>query len=566
MRAARLLAALPAALLASALLVWIWTWASAAPEPSSWRVVWREPPLVFSWSTFFDFSDRDNHVGFRLLRLVLLALPGVDFDRQALLSWVLAVGCVVAVGREARRLVSGAGVAGRIAFCSVLTLAAALLLSPGFGATWLLAERVRLMVPAAALFAVLAVLRQRRAWPLRFAIAAALTWFAVVTAPAGAAIWLAALPMVTAMAAAAGDRRRTLAWVAAWCLLGNLGPALCYDEPHLGLGLGAALREAPLRLCTLLASVAGRSLPELLEDVAVDRWCVGAVLWLALAGLATAVVRRRDAASRQALPWLCMALFGAIEVVVIAHFSWDLSDADPLLMERCYGISLLPIGLAGGVWALMPPAVLAARWWRGAAVGVAVALGVLSVLDWRRGLDRLRVEGALLRQGEAVAVFVEADPPVVGPAVAPLAPLPLAPLRAALRATGRMRHTTPVGSLALAALVEGPAARGAFLQATAQLAVGAVATNVGGRCADAILVVRERDHDRAEIVQVSVPDVLKRTPVVSWAAPLDTVSPLVEGDVVRAYAFDVRQRVVGRLPGAFRYTGGAFVSVPEAGG
>lgn len=537
MRLARFLWLLPA-LAALACTV---HYASFAPEPVDWRLVWREPPLVYSGDDFFDFRGSANFVAFRAIHLGLLATPA-DFDSLALVPWLLATGCVL--------LLRSLGVRGRRPTAVAALLIAAALYSPVFAADWLLLARFRVFGPALCCCMAVSVLRGTGRWRARWVVAALLAQLALFVHVSGALLWLALVPLVAFEARRRG--RRALVAAAAWCVVGNLGLLLCYDESTRGLpGLGGHLVEQPAVALATLARVAGLGLPDVLPGTDSDTWVAGAVLATALAVFAGLLVRRRahDATVADAMPWLSLALFGVGAVVAVSHAMIPLSLADNLLKEICWAGVFLPIGIAGLTVAIAPASFARLL------TPAAAALLLLFAQEWCRGLGSLRFEHELLRQGEAQLVF--ADAALNELPAEPRPPLPLQANRDLLRASGKLRRIEPVPTLAIGELEPSldSAPAGRLDSVTAAAAKGHVART------DLVLLVRQLENGPGRVFRIAAPNLFILNDTLPWTADLADAEAFRELEEVRAFAFDARARRRRALDGAFRFQDGRFIAI-----
>lgn len=548
-------------------------YASYAPEPDDWRQMWSEPAFEYDPAVLFDFGAHAKFYVTRVVRLLAFQ-TGVDFPLLAFVPWMLAVVAFVAIRSLGGRSLGGLGIGGTGLSAVWATLVALLIFAPSFGANWLLFERFRLVLPmACGAVGVLALTRTsifRRAPPsAAYGFAAMLSAIACFTSESGALLWLALLPLV-----ASCMRSRALFATAMWFLGGNLMTWFCYSAvAREQLGIAGSLWNKPLETLAVVARVTSASLPDLFRDTDIDAYGIAALMLLAFV-VGIALLARREAVVRQhALPWITLAAFGFVSLSSVVHARLPVPFVGALLEETCPTAVLLPIGLAG-LWAILTPRICARL-----AAPLAGVILVLLAQDWQAGLIGMRAEHALLRQSEAALVFADVATKELPPA--PRSSLHAAQDRARLRKLGLLKRLEPVPGLSMrdlraAGLVDpwsetraGPTraatsaptsagssdrARGEIQRVDDTSAAGIV----GG--ADLVLLVRSLGQDAGFVFAVSAPLLVRDGPS-PWSAVFPEAEAFREGELLRAYEFDVRARSIRRIEGDFRFSRGRFVRV-----
>jgi hypothetical protein len=556
--ALRLVAVAPAVVA----LLWILEWASSAPEPIAWRSQLGDGPLCFAWRQVTEFTGEPNFLVFRLLHSSLLAVPGLDFPHLPLTTWAIAAATCLLL----RRQLHSTAAARTPAWLAPAVLGYATLwcFSPAFGANWLLGERLRLFLPALCCLLAVWLLAARAAGRWRILTAAVLAQAALFSERTGFLVWIALVPLLWTEATRRHDPRRLFdcAW---WCLLGNASTWIALDErppttaAHTGL-VGDLLVHPGTTLAHLVRTV-GRSLPDLFAGPDLDELVLGAALVAALVTLLVRLYSVRYDGERlhQAMPWVSLALFGIGHALVVGEF-YNPPPLTPMLMrEVLWGSWLLPIGLVGLGLVTMTRS---AR--RLLALAVPV-LGLLCIQDWQRGFGHLALEHQLLRQGEALSVFV----PAANSELPEGAPLPLPPGEVvALRERGKLRRLAATTGMDLAQLdLEPQPGHGALESATTTAALGRVGDQ-DGFVADLVLVVRAgASHAQSgqRIVRIAVPAPSTSREPRPWSAELGELEAFTAGDTLQAFVFDGRGRRVRPLAGVVRFNGAHFEPAPEAG-
>lgn len=520
--------------------------ASASPEPQAWRATLREPMLAWTAAELLGFDETPRVLGFRLAHLGFLELPGVDFDTLPLLGWVLA-GLVVWLVH--RRVVRAGGFVGAVAGVLLATWC----FSPSFGANWLLAERFRIFVPPLCFALALALLDGRARWRLRFAVALALAQLAIFVDRTGCLVWIAALPAVC-VTVSRHDRGRMLGWVALWCVWGNVGSLVCHGgavrlrDPA---GILGQLLDAPGATAAAWLRTSGQGLPSLLPG-ADTSLVAGALLQGALAvAVAVLVVRRRrPGVLAAAAPWLGFVVFGEGVALLATHWFPGLGLPPAFLREFTWAGFMLPLGVLGLVglhWGGALP--------RLARVGL-VALLVLAAAEWSPGLSRLAAQHRLLRQGEAQLAFAEVATAEMPRGIPP--PILGAESVTQLRDRGLLAPIHRAAALDLGGIdVAGATVPfGEFLQINAATALGWVAPE-GEHClTDVVLLTRQRPGAPETIFKIALPLLTVAAERKPWRAELTGIDAFVEGERLRALAFDARRGTAVPLDRTFVFAEG----------
>ncbi len=521
--------------------------ASGAPEHVSWRHIWREAPLAFWPAQWADFPGQPNLLTFRALDLALVHWLGVGFERLWLAPVLVVVACVVGLARLARHTLPGG--AGPWS-CAALVM---LLLSPAFGANWLIAERFRVVLPLAWFLLAVACLRAGIAVRRRVFGAGVCAALALTTHDAGAVVWVALLPLVGRAAARGG--RRPWAWIAGWALCFNLLSMQVWDEVTYPMGgLGAHLVERPLELGGFLLRVVALVLPEPLP-VALEGWgqvgiVLGALAWLGLAWVSLVAWRARTDQPRldRATPWLACAWLGALAALAHAHRHFPLWLPDHYVREIVWAVSLLPLGVAAAAAALWPE-------WGGRVRGPAVAVFVvLAAQQWAVGIPSMAVKGRVLRQSDAALALAELD----GLLAAAVGPVTARADRDYLHGLGVLPRAVRLDQAALLALPRASAA-GAMQSIEGVHARGSVESRPDFT-ADLVVLVGTRADGSARVVATVAPAVNARFGTESFDADLGSLAGFVTDDVLSAVAFDGRQRRLAPLAGRWRMREGGFVA------
>lgn len=525
----RVLRQVIAVLLPALALLWlIWPLRSGAPESTDLRAYLREPPLPLGPNAWRATAEMPEHLFGRALYQALLR-TGCDFPTLALLSPLTALAALwlwsklSAQSRRVRPLV-------------LLTLAA-LVLSPAFGGNWLLVERGRVLAPVVALLAMVLLLAKAGVW--RFGAAMLVSLSAIGTHETGSLMWLAVLPLLTSSVPRA----------ALWLLIHNAALVVCYDETSRpsASGLARSLLEAPQQTLELVARMLTGALPDLAPASAHDQLLGAGVLVLAMLGAAVAVWRGDAAARPRRAMALCVALGGLLQALTLAHIHAPLGITQSILREVAWGTWLLPVGTIA-VWADLLP-----RLARRTAPVACGALLVLLAQDWQRGAGHLESVARVLRQTEALLVFVD-----LGPAAVPFMPQPAVvepTQRAWLRRRGLLQRASPAQAT-LAGIATSDGSAGVMLPPEARQVHGAVVRTH----ADLVLLVRQSPQGPPRLAKVVAPDTLEAGANAAWRDSLADAEQFGDGETLRAFAFDLRTRAMRPLNGVFVWRDGTFVA------
>lgn len=524
-----------------------WEWASGAPEHVDWRHYWHDAALVFWPAQWAEFSGQPNLLTFRGAHLAMVHGLGVGFERLWLITAGLAVLCATALTRFARHSLPGGG--GPWLLSGML----ALLLSPAFGANWLIAERFRVVLPAALFLGAVAVLRQGGGTRRRLLLAGFCAGLALMTNDAGALAWVALLPLVAAAAVRGG--RRPWGTVAAWALAFNVLAPFVWDEAYAaGAGIAVHVREQPLEFAKFLLRMVGLVLPEPLPGVLRARTLVGVLAFglLALVSLAAWRARCDQDRVRRVGPWLACAWFGALASVVLGHRHFPISLPEPYVREIFWPVLFLPIGVVGAAAALWPA--LGGR----ARGPVLAVLAVLAAQQWWVGLDSMTVKGRVLRQSDARLALAELD----GLLAAPPGALRLRSDRDYLRGLGCLPRVAPLDGDALLALPQDGTT--GLLQRVEGTVVHGAVVSTEAFVSDIIVLVQTRAGGNAHVVALAAPVVGTRYGAEAFSVDLGSLAAFNAGDVLWAVAFDGRRRELGAMNGRFVLRDGSFIA-EEAG-
>jgi hypothetical protein len=199
---------------------------------------------------------------------------------------------------------------------------------------------------------------------------------------------------------------------------------------------------------------------------------------------------------------------------------------------------------------------------------ILAAIFVLLAQDWHKGVTGMRVEYRLLRQSEAALVFADVATKEMPPAPRPSVHGSSA--RARLREQGKLKSLRAVPSLVMvelrAAGLSDPSAEGSpgrGLYGTLQRMDVAAALGVV-RDADLVLLVRSQGAGDEIVFAMSAP-IYGVDASAQWTAVFQEVAAFREGEIVTAYAFDVRSRSLRLLAGRYRFEGGRFRAAQSAG-
>ncbi len=527
-------------------------WSSAVPEPEDWRRLAGREPLCFEWNDVTAADETPKLYVFRALYAGLLALPGSDFGRLAIVGWLLAVG----TWWMSRRLTIPADGAGR-AFTAAFGLVAAFVaFSPSFGADWLLGARLQVFVPPLAAVVGAALLLGTGRHRLRIIGALLLAALAVFTDPRGPLVWIALAPLVWASTRAAGGRAGVA--LAVWIVAGNVLTVIAHDDftttAATKPGLGAHVVTAPVavadyalrHVCDGLPLTALASTPTLRG--------VGAgllALWLVL-GVVIAC-RSAHPDRLRATAWWSLAAFGALSPLLAIGDAFPPRAPAEWVREFTWGAWLLPIGVLAGFRAIAP---------RIASIPVAAglaAMGIAALVDFAPSTVHLGRQRSWLGHGTAMHVFYDAlGEGRMSPHLRP--PVPGSPRAAHLRGLGLLGGAAPASTSLrdLRVVTDGPAP-GRLTAVRTIGAVGEVAAGRFRRGPDAVLLTLRRGTDET-IIQLTHPDYLEPDATLPWLAPFVATAFVVD-DEVRAYAFDAAARTARPLDGVWRFDGRAFADV-----
>lgn len=528
-----------------------WEWASGAPEHVAWRHYWRDPPLNFWPAQWAEFAGQPNQLTFRAVHLAAVHGLGVGFERLWLLTAGLAVLCAAALTRLARHTLPGGG--GPWLLSGMLVL----LLSPVFGANWLVAERFRVVLPAVWFLAAVAILQRGIATRRRVLLAGVCAALALTTYDGGALAWVALAPLVAAAAVRGG--RRPWGYVAGWVLAFNVLALFVWDESYEPeAGIAAHLSEQPIELAKFTLRMVGLVLPEPLAGplpgLLRTRTLVGLLAFclLAVVSLAAWRTRRDQDRVRRAGPWLACAWFGALASVVLAHRHFPIALPESYVREILWPVLFLPIGVVGATAALWPGPGARARG------PLLAALFALGVQQWSAGLDSMAMKGRVLRQSDAQLALAELD----GLLTAPPAVLGVRSDRDLLRGLGCLPRALPLTGAELLALPRGGTA--GLVQRVDGTVVHGVAVSTADFVSDIVVLVQTRADGVAHVVALAVPAVGGRYGAEPFAVDLGSLAAFSPSDGLWAVAFDGRRRVLGAMGGRFTFRDGAFVA-DEAG-
>ena len=524
-----------------------WEWASGAPEHVDWRHYWHDAALNFWPAQWAEFAGQPNLLTFRGVHLAAVHGLGVGFERLWLLTAGLAFLCAAALTRLARHTLPGGG--GPWLLSGMLML----LLSPAFGANWLIAERFRVVLPAAWFLVAVAILQRGLATRRRVLLAGLCAVLALTTHDGGALAWVALVPLV-AVAAVRGERR-PWGYVAGWALAFNVLALFVWDEAYAsGAGIAMHLSEQPVEFAKFTLRMVGLVLPEPLAGVLRARTLVGLLAFglLAVVSLAAWRARRDQDRVGRVGPWLACAWFGALASVVLAHRHFPITLPDDYVREIFWPVLLLPIGVVGATAALWPE--LGARA-RGPLLAV---LFVLGAQQWSAGLDSMAVKGRVLRQSDAQLALAELD----GLLTAPPGALRARSDRDYLRGLGCLPRAVPLDGDELLDLPRGGTT--GLLQRVEGTVVHGAVVSTAEFVSDLIVLVQTRADGVAHVVALAVPVVGTPYGAEPFAVDLGSLAAFGAGDVLWAVAFDGRRRVLGTVSGRFAFRDGGFVA-EEAG-
>jgi len=431
-----------------------------------------------------------------------------------------------------------------VELCLAMLLVTLVCFSPAFGANWLLGARFRFVLPGACMaLGVWLMTGGSRGFRWRLLVAAVLAQLALFSERTGVLVWIALAPLVFVEA-----RRRQVARpvvpLILWCLAGNIGTALCFDESAsyaMGKGVVGLLFELPHATLEFALRAAGSGVPNMVAGTTVDEVVVGGLLLVAFVVLASAAVRRRVIPA--AMPWLALALFGLGQVVLLCEYYATSSLTPELLRELTWACVFLPVGLAGVFSCVV------AHISRRVAVILLSPLLVVALVDWGRGLGQLDLVGRLLRQCEASLVFSD-----VGEQVLPEFPRPSVVRRTEvveLRDANRLRRPRAVSHLGVGQFTLAPrgGANGELTAVARNAASGWVER--GRLIPDLVLLTRRRAGGDEQIFRIAAPVPLAGHDRWSWVAAWPANIEFAPGERVRAYGFDVAWRRVFVLRGEF---------------
>ena len=516
-------------------LAWILAYASPAPEAVAWLQAWGETQPVFDWSAFFDFEAAPRLLVFRASYLSALAIPGVDFEWLPIASWLCALLCVLGLLRLIRHA-RGGEARGPSHWAALLL--SAWCFAPVFGADWLIGTRIRVFLPALGFVACSLLLTGGKRFAPRYLCALVVACAAVFVDRFGSLVWIAAIPIVASEALRRD--RRTIVWVATWCIVGNLASLACFGGTETlrdQRGLLGDLLYSPAAISETLLKAAGYGLPDLLPGKDTTELC-GGLLLAALCLLLAGLCRRRsiDDWQRSAC-WLGFAVFGVGQALLIGHWFHPAAMATSLMRELAWSAFFLPVGVVGLVHSL---------WGRRVAAGLGIAAAAAFVLiaqAWLASWPKLDAERGILRQHEALLAIPPSEAHSLG--ITPSAQHAALPK---LRSAGLLRGL-PTLELEVdrAKIIKRPGF-GEVTSITDDAAKGWV--HLAKHEAQLLLLTRRVGARPERIFRVLNSTSPLGTERNGWSMPLEG-GPFGRGEVVRALAFDVGTGRLIPLAGAF---------------
>jgi hypothetical protein len=537
-------------------LVWISTMGIAIPEPSDVLVYRGDPALEFRWERVFSTGNDPAFLFQRAAYLGLLSIPGSDFGVIRFLPWMLAVLCCVVFARLLRTL-AGDKANPRLVFGGVL-LFVFWAFSPAFGANWLVGARMRMFLPPLFFLLAMGLLVRGTGWRWRFLASLLLAQLAIFTEKSGMLVWIALAPVVYTEASRRGRRGPwgSFAW---WVLLGNIGTLLCYvamrGEMSTQPGLVGRLQDDPIALLEYAVVNFGRFIPEAV-DHAYTPWVNASALGSAfiVLGLMT-FGRRRDAERmRAAMPWFGFCVFAIGLVVLLTEWHSGSILTPGFLREFMWPGCFVVVGVAGLL------KVHAAALAKVVLPVAALALFVMTSLDWLRGFEHLKVAHSSCRTVEAVTAMHDAGVEM------PVVPLPAVSYTTAkwLRARGLLSGLPALASNDLDEFdVQGTdagARKGRMLAFSAKDASGEVLAYRFEPAPPLILLTRHEPGAKEVVFKIAAPNFYRGGARFPWLASFPTMR-FEAGEEVRAYALYLEGLKAYPLPGRFRFGDGRFQPV-----
>ena len=558
---------------AAVALAWVIHMRTGGSEVSYWRLARQESVQEYAWERLLDTGMFPAYFVDRYLVYGLLRIPGFDFQWLHFAPWVLAALCCVVFYRL---LIGHAGPRhDRALVLGGLFVFTAWTFNPSLGANWICGERLRAFLPPLLFLSSIWILTTGRRWSWRFYLCAVLAILALFSEKGGLFVWVALLPVVATQA-----RRRGVArpWfeVGKWLVLGNLGIVLCYFvwRGNRQPGLSASLLEDPTGTLLDVAHAIGESVPRL---AAVPQMafaaCAAQLLALALLVLLLCKHRRDDVRLARAMPWLAFAIYGFSLAFLLVDLRVVPRNGEGLLglewqREHLWTGSFLLVGIAGLASVYARPV---ARLVFPVGIGVLLAL---TAQDWHRGWEHLKVVHGVLRTSEAELAFLgvadgqtmlipppsisnEHETSTVGRKTAD-----------ALRKRGLLSAVPLVRSLSLSSFDVQPeptkeTTRGVLLKETTPTRVeGVVRARTFEPAPGLVMLTRKLGADGDERVFVLVkPYFYGGGKLSPFARDLKVDPPFQEGEVVRAYGFEVEGHKAYPFLGQLRFGAGEFHKV-----
>jgi hypothetical protein len=526
------------------------TWASLGsdlPEPVAVRHQLGEATMQWEFADVVEVPAEPAQVITRALYLGVLHLPGATIFWTVAINVLLAAAAVALLAGLAKASFGLSDTARACAF----GLAGLLVCSPSLGASWLHGERMGSFLVPVLVLGALRLLQGNKWFAVRGLLAIALAAAAPFCHTAGLVAFAAVLPALHEASRLAGGS--VIAWMFGCTVIGvaagvaSLWPA---GGLHVGeSGFAGCLLSAPLDTLRYLMRTTGGAWLDPLPAATFDDFALGALSWL-LPWLLWWFGDRSPEGRRRAAPWFGCVWFGLL-VFVLQLERHGPGLPGNMLRELTLGAWLLPAGCVG---------LVAARIGRSALpVGAGVLL-VLSVQDWHRGLEELRLARM---NSERTAMQAALSASVAAGAVEHLAERDAADLKLL-----RDRCLVPPDDGAFDEALEGIAnAAGApdvgeVIGGDAESLRGVVYSSLTHPTVQCIVVRTEgAENGMPAPAQFTLPDYRGRGRVVPWTAQLD--GPLAEGARVRAFGYVLPDQVFTPLGPAFVLRDGELVPVAQ---
>lgn len=536
-------------------LIWWWVaalpiaaagfWASHAarmPEAHADREAMLEVTPRWEFSQWADVTAEPMHVFARATHLGALHIPGATISSVAWVNVLFALLIVAGLCDVYRRSFPSMRGSVPLAF-GVFGL---LVATPALGCNWLHGERLGLFAVPMLFVTALAWLQGEKRFSARAILAVLIAGIAPWFHFHGVIVATAMIPALLGAGLRVGSKRR-MAWLGALLLAGDIA---AYFSMRTAPGFAVAgadwvgaLSAEPLETVMTLVRATGGAWLDLWPNCALDEEVFGIASWVMPIALLMLGNRSKEARVAAA-PWWSCWMFGLL-LMLAAAVRHELEPPVGTLREATLGSFLLPIGMVG---------VFAARF---GTSFLAIAVGaflVLSVQDWRQGIEELRV--AVMRTQQVESELVKPEAAAVGGRTLPVASahaLKVLQERGWVPATNVMSNSDIAEALTLTS----PPDTGRILGGTARVVNGTVRSSLRLSTPQWIGVIALDGAAKPNLLGQAVPQFEGRGRNVSWRVELQ--EPLAEGTRVRAVGLLVQEHALVPLGPAFVVKNGQLV-------